>query len=106
MVQGRTVSALTDSAIAGLSVRVGNGAAVTSDSQGFFDVDAGRSGAFRTTIHGGGIVERETAMVAPSRECRSFRARSTSQPLTRCFAPRILGCSGGRPGLRSWCWGQ
>jgi hypothetical protein len=68
MVQGRTVSAVTDGAIAGLSVRVGNGAAVTSDSQGFFDVDAGRSGSFQTTIRGGGIVERETAMAAPTGE--------------------------------------
>lgn len=67
-VQGQTVSALTDSAIPGVTVRVGNGAAVTSDSQGFFDVDAGRSGAFQTTIRGAGIVERETAMAAPTNE--------------------------------------
>ena len=68
MVQGQTVSALTDGAIPGVTVRVGNGAAVTSDSQGFFDVDAGRAGAFQTTIRGAGIVERETAMAAPTND--------------------------------------
>ena len=66
VVQGQTVSALTDSAIPGVTVRVGNGAAVTSDAQGFFDVDAGRSGAFQTVIRGSGIVERETSIAAPT----------------------------------------
>ena len=66
VVQGQTVSAITDSAISGVSIRVGSGAAVTSDAQGFFDVDAGRAGTYQTTIRGGGVVERETSVAAPS----------------------------------------
>jgi len=59
MLQGQTVNAIDGSAAPNLSVRVGT-RTVTSDGNGFFQVDLGATGSFPAVIRGSGVVERET----------------------------------------------
>jgi hypothetical protein len=66
LVQGQTVDAIDGAAAPSLSVRVGTKAAVTSDAQGFFEVNVGNPGVYRATVRGDGIVERETDIAAAS----------------------------------------
>jgi matrixin len=65
-VQGQTVNAITGSASPGLTVRIGNGAAVTSDGEGFFQVDVGKPGLYQTTVRGSAVVERQTDITGPT----------------------------------------
>jgi hypothetical protein len=66
IVEGQTMSALDGTATAGLSVTVGSGRPVTTDSTGSFRADGAASGELTTVITGSGIVERRTAIVAPT----------------------------------------
>jgi hypothetical protein len=63
---GQTVNAVTGAGTPSLSVRVGNQAAVTSDAQGYFEVDVGDPGVFRATVRGSSVVERQTEIAGPS----------------------------------------
>jgi hypothetical protein len=65
---GQTVNAIDGSARPSLSVQVGTHGAVTSDSNGHFEVDVGGQGTYRTVVRGGSIVERETRLSGPTTE--------------------------------------
>jgi matrixin len=65
MLVGQTVSAIQGAAATGMSVRVGNARAVTSDSSGYFDTDISEPGTYTTTVTGNGYVERATAVEGP-----------------------------------------
>jgi hypothetical protein len=62
---GQTVSAIHGTAAAGMSVRVGRGRVVTSDSRGNFDTAISEPGSYTTTVTGNGFVERDTALEGP-----------------------------------------
>lgn len=59
VLQGQTVNAIDGAAAPNLTVRV-NMRSVTSDGNGFFQVDLGRTGSFEAVIRGSGVIDRET----------------------------------------------
>jgi hypothetical protein len=72
MLQGQTVSAIDGSASPNLSVRIGVKPAVTSDGNGFFEVDLGGQGSYRTRIRGTNVVERDMLLDGPGRGRRQL----------------------------------
>src|SRR4051812_33442829 len=68
MLTGRTVSAVDGTPAAGLSVHVGQAAAVTSDSVGDFDTTISAPGTYATTIKGAAFQPRQTAVQGPAVE--------------------------------------
>jgi hypothetical protein len=65
---GRASDALTGAGISALSVKLDNGAAATTSSDGSFQVATTASGQFGVTVSGGAIVERQTQMKVPGAE--------------------------------------
>jgi hypothetical protein len=74
VLQGQTVNALDGSPSPSLSVQVGT-QRVTSDANGFFQFELD-PGAYRTTVRGNAVVERETTLNGPT----SDRARLSLIP--------------------------
>jgi hypothetical protein len=66
VLRGQTVDAVSGAVTPGLAVRVGSFAAVTSDAQGFFNVDVGNPGVYQTTVRGNAVVERKTEIAGPA----------------------------------------
>ncbi|HSC29543.1 MAG TPA: hypothetical protein VLD67_19860 [Vicinamibacterales bacterium] len=66
MLQGQTVNAVDGSAAASLTVQVGSTRAVTTNQEGFFEVEVGNPGTYRAVVRGNGVVQRETTVTAPS----------------------------------------
>jgi len=75
VLQGQTVSAIDGAASPNLSVQIG-ARSVTSDGSGFFQLDVGAVGTYRTLIRGNSVVERETRIIGPT----SDRARVSMIP--------------------------
>lgn len=65
ILEGQAVSALDGSAVAGASVRIGSGTAVTTDASGHFKVEMQSPGTYAATLTGGAFVERETTVTGP-----------------------------------------
>jgi hypothetical protein len=65
VLQGQTVNAIDGAPTPNLSVRVGT-QNVTTDGSGFFQVDVGETGTYRTLVRGNDIVERETHVSGPN----------------------------------------
>lgn len=64
--QGQTVSAVDNRPSPSLAVQIGT-RRVTSDANGFFQVELD-PGAYRTTVSGSAVVERETTLSGPTTE--------------------------------------
>ena len=70
VVQGQTVNALDGSVGAGLSVRIGDSNAVTTDSTGDFQVNVGAPGTYAAVVQGAAFVDRQTRVAAPASRTR------------------------------------
>jgi hypothetical protein len=64
VLRGQTVNAIDGAASPNLSLRIAE-RSVTSDGNGFFEIDVGSNGTYRAIVRGNGIVERETRITGP-----------------------------------------
>ena len=69
-VQGQTVSAISGSPAANLSVVVGNYRGVTTNADGEFNVDGARPGTYSMRVRGDSIVDRDTTIAAAGTPAR------------------------------------
>jgi hypothetical protein len=69
-VRGRAVSVIDGAAEAGVSVQVGSGQPITTDSSGGFQADVSTPGKYSAMVRGTTIVERETTVDAPDGNAR------------------------------------
>jgi hypothetical protein len=69
-VRGRAVSVIDGAAEAGVSVQVGTGQSITTDSSGGFQADVSTPGKYSAMVRGATIVERETTVDAPDGNAR------------------------------------
>jgi len=67
VLEGRTVNAIDGAASPDVAVAVGSWN-TTADSNGYFRVDVGRVSSYKTSVHGNGIVARETMVTGPGPE--------------------------------------
>jgi hypothetical protein len=68
VLQGQTLNAIDGAPASSVIVQVGSRRPVTTDGNGYFDIDVGSAGTHQTTIRGGGVVERRTTLAGPSGE--------------------------------------
>ncbi len=66
VLQGQAINGIDRAGIASVSVQVGSRWPVIADDNGMFNVDLESSGSHRVTVKGGAVVERETAVMAPT----------------------------------------
>jgi hypothetical protein len=65
VLRGQTVNAMSGAGAGGLTVSLSNFRSLTTDTEGMFSIDLGRTGTHAASVRGNAIVERETT-VSPS----------------------------------------
>lgn len=65
VLQGQALNALDGTPATNVTVQVGMVRPVTTDRNGYFDVDVGSGGSHETIMRGGAIVERRTTLSGP-----------------------------------------
>lgn len=68
VLQGQTLNAIDGAPASSVTVQVGTRRPVTTDGNGYFDIEVDGAGPHQTTTRGSGVVERRTTLLGPTGE--------------------------------------